>query len=565
MNDGDMPISTTESLKKEDFSKPGNKGDSYSQKGNFGIGNTSDCKIKGNAKVAGKIEENNNNQSQKIVNNQTIHNHLQNDSKIKVSYENEHEKIQIEADNIETLKMCFDFLAKRYDPSMKVQDIEKSSIKFILKGSEEGLKNIANSFKSGELAPLLKQQFNLELEDAKLIESDSSENYRINQSQKLLAFTIAGNVSQAHIDILKAALINTPDNEEIKNEEKSRLVEEIRTQGARGGKLKLRDTDLSGAYLRGVNLIAADLTSVNLIAADLTNANLSRTYLNGAYLTNANLSRAYLNGVYLTNANLSGADLSGANLIGADLSGANLIDTDLSGAYLRGAHLSGADLTSADLTSADLTSANLRGADLTSADLTSADLTSANLRGADLTSADLTSANLRGANLRGANLRGADLSGANLRGADLTSADLTNANLSCADLSGANLRGAELIGTNTNSANLKGIKIIGTDLRGAELSAFNLSYADLSGADLSGADLSYADLSGTDLSGAYLRYANLSCADLSGTKLRYADVKNTCFWNTLGLSESLKKNLIARGAIFEPPPPRDYSRVLTTA
>ena len=84
------------------------------------------------------------------------------------------------------------------------------------------------------------------------------------------------------------------------------------------------------------------------------------------------------------------------------------------------------------------------------------------------------------------------------------------------------------------------------DLSGVDLSGTNLSETDLSGADLSDADLSDADLSGTNLSGADLSDADLTDADLSG-----ANVKNARFGNNTGIAESLKHDLIIRGAIFE--------------
>ena len=233
MNADDMPIANQDSLNQKDRSKQGNKDDLYSQKGNLGIGHNSGGVIKDDAKVAGKIEENNHNQSQNLNTKVTvpITINTQNESNIserenvqkskqeiiKLSIKKGYLEASIEAPNsVENLKMCFDFLRQRFDNSLEIKDIEQGSIKFILKGSEQGLKNIAESFESGELAPLLKQQFNLELEDAKLIDSDSSELSKKNQSQKLLAFTIAGNVSQADIDILKAALIDTSDNDEEK-------------------------------------------------------------------------------------------------------------------------------------------------------------------------------------------------------------------------------------------------------------------------------------------------------------------------------------------------------------
>nr|WP_281363570.1 pentapeptide repeat-containing protein [Microcoleus asticus] len=74
-----------------------------------------------------------------------------------------------------------------------------------------------------------------------------------------------------------------------------------------------------------------------------------------------------------------------------------------------------------------------------------------------------------------------------------------------------------------------------------------MSGADLSGAYLSGADLSGADLSGADLSGA----------DLSKTR-----VEKARFRANLGISESMKQDLIKQGAIFEDSP-GDRSEVLT--
>ncbi|WP_245894312.1 pentapeptide repeat-containing protein [Chamaesiphon polymorphus] len=90
------------------------------------------------------------------------------------------------------------------------------------------------------------------------------------------------------------------------------------------------------------------------------------------------------------------------------------------------------------------------------------------------------------------------------------------------DLSGANLNYADMFGANLNRAKLVG----------AKLRQVNLSNADLSDADLSGADLSGANLSGANLSDT--------------TKVDKAQ-----FGYNLGISESMRQELIARGAIFE--------------
>ena len=66
MNADDMPIANQKSLNQEDCSKQGNKGDLYSQNGNFGISHMSGGEIKDEAKIAGKIEENNNSHNTNI-------------------------------------------------------------------------------------------------------------------------------------------------------------------------------------------------------------------------------------------------------------------------------------------------------------------------------------------------------------------------------------------------------------------------------------------------------------------------------------------------------------------
>ena len=422
MNTEDMPIANKDNLNQED------KEFLSSQEGNFGIGKMSDGVIEDNAKVAGEIEEKNNNQSQTSNNQVTVNINSKAESKsseskeqiLKMSLKEGDKEATIEAPfSAENLQSLLGFLQQRFnDKLLEFKDIEKSSIKLIIKGSEEGLNSIVKSFKSGELAPLLKQQFNLELEDTQLIDSDSSENSPKNQNQKLLAFTIAGNVSQADIHILKTALIDTSDEYE-----KSRLVQEIVNEPVTGRKLK--DANLSGAYLR----------SANLSGADLRGANLSGAYLRSANRRDVNLRDADLLLANLRGANLSGANLSGANLFLTNLRGVNLRSANLGGAYLRGALID--EKTKLDdkwrlvwkILNEPFTKRNLRGADLKGVNLRSANLRSANLSSADLIGANLSYANLIGANLIGANLRGVNLSYANLISADLRDADLSYANV----------------------------------------------------------------------------------------------------------------------------------------
>ena len=259
-------------------------------------------------------------------------------------------------------------------------------------------------------------------------------------------------------------------------------------------------------------IVTQGITGQNLSGVDLSDADLSGADLRDADLRDADLSDTNLGFADLSRANLSGANLSGTNLIGANLSGTHLRDTDLRYTYLRYTYLRDADLRYADLSRADLRYTYLRDADL------------------------------RDAYLRDAYLSGADLSGADLSGADLSDAHLSGADLSDAYLSRADLRDA--------------------DLRDADLRDAYLRDADLIGADLSGANLSRADLSSANLSGVNLSSADLSHADLSGADLSKTKVDKALFRANLGISESMKQDLIKQGAIFEDSP-GDRSEVLT--
>ena len=122
-----------------------------------------------------------------------------------------------------------------------------------------------------------------------------------------------------------------------------------------------------------------------------------------------------------------------------------------------------------------------------------------------------------------------------VKGRDLTRAKLIRANLSHAKLIRANLIDVNLNGANLSHAKLIRANLIDVNLNGADLSHVNLSHADL-----------------IDV--------NLNDADLSGSK-----VKNS-FWSNSGISDSLRQDLLDRGAIFEDSPPkeRDPSAVLVS-
>lgn len=181
-------------------------------------------------------------------------------------------------------------------------------------------------------------------------------------------------------------------------------------------KARLRQTDLSYAYLS-----EADLRLANLRQASLRFAAMDQVKLNGAALQSANLEKA----------NLIRADLEKADLSFASLNAAVLLDAKLDGAVLYSADLRNAWLERASLGQADLRQANLEGANLKMADLRSAYLSTAKMAGAKLEESQLNTAILMGADLRRT-----DLSNVNLQGAVLSGADLAGANLQNADLRG---------------------------------------------------------------------------------------------------------------------------------
>jgi uncharacterized protein YjbI with pentapeptide repeats/transcriptional regulator with XRE-family HTH domain len=336
--------------------------------------------------------------------------------------------------NIETLQKNPDFQsalltlmqAISKDASLTIEKIERGSIKITFNGSPEGLKRLEELITSGELTEVR----GMPIEKVQLLPSSTTE----------------------------------------KKQDKSRLVQEIIAQGAKGQDLSdvdLSGADLSGADLRGTEFSNADLSCADLRNANLENANLENADLNcadlrGTNLSNANLNRVSLHdavideatkisdkwrlvwkivnqaseGRELINTDLSGANLSRAYLSRAYLINANLINADLSGANLSDVYLSGANLINADLSGADLSGANLSGVVIDRTTRISNkwrlvwEIVNQASEGRDLINADLSGANLRGANLSGANLRGANLSGANLRGANLSGANLRGANLS---------------------------------------------------------------------------------------------------------------------------------------
>jgi uncharacterized protein YjbI with pentapeptide repeats len=105
-------------------------------------------------------------------------------------------------------------------------------------------------------------------------------------------------------------------------------------------------------------------------------------------------------------------------------------------------------------------------------------------------------------------------------------------------------------------------RLTGVDLSYANLKKSFLVGANLIGADLTEAILTNAFLIDADLSVSNLEQADLIGANLTGVSFDHSIVKDARFGSNTGISRSLQKNLIGRGAIFEDTPPGDRSGVL---
>jgi hypothetical protein len=147
---------------------------------------------------------------------------------------------------------------------------------------------------------------------------------------------------------------------------------------------------------------------------------------------------------------------------------------------------------------------------------------------------------------------------------DILNQPMASRNLKYADLSGAKLNNANLSSLNLSSANLSSANLMDSNLSGAILSSTILSSTNLSTAKLNSADLSGSDLSGANLRGANLSSANLMDSNLSGVILSdTTNVYKAQFGHNEGISKSMRRDLMARGAIFEDSPgDRSESRTL---
>ncbi|MDY7024210.1 MAG: hypothetical protein SWJ54_23145, partial [Cyanobacteriota bacterium] len=93
-------------------------------------------------------------------------------------------------------KISSDFL-------LTIDDVEEGSLKFILKGSPEGLEQLERLFNAGELTEV----FGVPVENVSFVESD----------RKKLALTIAGDISQTDLAKLKATITGVDEMESHRN------------------------------------------------------------------------------------------------------------------------------------------------------------------------------------------------------------------------------------------------------------------------------------------------------------------------------------------------------------
>ncbi|MEL7039620.1 MAG: pentapeptide repeat-containing protein [Cyanobacteria bacterium J06592_8] len=217
------------------------------------------------------------------------------------------------------------------DLLLTIDDVEEGSLKFILKGSQEGLEQLERLFNTGELTELL----GVPVENVDFVESN----------REKLELTIAGEISQTDLAKLKATVTGV--------DERKLLVHKIRNNQSN------KKLNLTGANLTGANLTEADLSQADLTGANLAKADLSQADLTGANLTKAKFTQADLFSANLFFANFSEADLSEACLAESCFEGANLFFANLSGADLTGADLSGVDFSSSQVINTKFSSNSL--------------------------------------------------------------------------------------------------------------------------------------------------------------------------------------------------------------
>ena len=314
-------------------------------------------------------------------------------------------------------------------------------------------------------------------------------------------------------------------------------------------------------------------------------------------IRNQPIKNRNLIGVDLSDVNLSGAELSSADLSGADLSGADLSDADLSGADLSGvwSNISGAwanarsawanarsawaNARSAWANASLAAERAERAAELSELAASRAELSelAASLselaelaaeRAAELSelAASLSELAERASLSELAELASfaerAERAAERAELASLAALLAERAELASlselASFAERAERAAELSELAASRAELSELAAELVELTGTKLTNARLVKANLAYSQLNDVNLAEANLIGANLNNAELLRANLTNADLSG-----ANVKNARFGYNKGISESLRIDLVKRGAIFEDSPPGDRSKVLT--
>ncbi|NEQ37574.1 MAG: hypothetical protein F6K40_15380 [Okeania sp. SIO3I5] len=130
------------------------------------------------------------------------------------------------------------------DVELTIVDIDKGSLKFVLKGSPEGLKRIEELFNSGELTEI----FDVPIESVEFIEPEKEK----------LAFTITGDISDTDVAKLKAAVTGVDEKELLIQNINTHLIQNINThQGEK--RLKLSGAISIEAIFIGIILSVTDL------------------------------------------------------------------------------------------------------------------------------------------------------------------------------------------------------------------------------------------------------------------------------------------------------------------
>lgn len=211
-----------------------------------------------------------------------------------------------------------------------------------------------------------------------------------------------------------------------------------------GNGLHLVDTDLSGAWLRGLSLAGATLTNVRLNRSVLIDVDLSEAFLTDcrashaafgdvdftkARFHSATFAESTFDDTRFDRATLSATDFGAstitktsfnrANATGTRFVGAVFTDTTFDDSLLTGTSFHDARFTDGGEATTSFTRSTLSSVAFTKATFTATGFNRTAINDADFAGARLTRADFTGANLRQTNFRDADLNEVAFDGADL--------------------------------------------------------------------------------------------------------------------------------------------------